>query len=259
MPASDIFAVMAGRRSVKRFSPRPVEMDKVMQVIQAGGLAPSSGNIQNWSFLIITEEDKIRGMYEHTLNQEPFLTAPVAIIICGDVDYAHAMYGMRGKRLYTIQNCAAAVQNMLLAAYALDLGSIWIGAFDEDKVSAMFGIPAHRHRPQAIILLGYPDEEPQPKPVKPLPDLIHFNTFGNKVLRPHLIYFDWAEEWRLQAKKLGPRFTPLLGKKVEKKERVTMEETAAKPARERIPSPEQMKRRLRDMIDSLKKDEYKEK
>lgn len=199
---SDIFTVMAARRSIKRFSPHPVEMDKVLQVIQAGTLAPSSGNIQNWSFLVITDIDRIRELYHHTLDQDPFLSAMAAVIVCGDVEYAHSMYGMRGKRLYTVQNCAAAIQNMLLAAQAVGLGACWIGAFDEDKVSVMFNIPNHRHRPQAIVLFGYPSEEPEPKESKALDTVVFFNTFGNRVLRPHLVFYDWATEWRSQAKNL---------------------------------------------------------
>lgn len=196
----DIFGVMAGRRSTKRFSPHPVELDKVLQIIQAGTLAPSSGNIQNWSFIVITDVGKIRALYHHTLDQDPFLSAMAAVIVCGDVEYAHSMYGMRGKRLYTVQNCAAAIQNMLLAAQAIGLGACWIGAFDEDKVSLMFNIPNHRHRPQAIILFGYPAEEPEPKGAKALESVVFFNEFGNRVLRPHLVFYDWATEWRNQAK-----------------------------------------------------------
>src|SRR4051812_16841523 len=103
-----IFPLLADRRSVKAFLPKPVEMDKVLQVIQAGTLAPSSGNIQNWTFLVITDIEKIRDLYHHTLDQEPFLSAMSAIIVCGDIQEAYTLYGMRGKRLYTIQNCAAA-------------------------------------------------------------------------------------------------------------------------------------------------------
>ena len=250
---TDIFTVMATRRSIKRFSHQPVEMDKILQVVQAGTLAPSSGNIQNWSFVVVTDIDKIRAMYHHTLDQEPFLTATAAVIVCGDVEYAHTMYGMRGKRLYTIQNCAAATQNMLLAAHALGLGGIWIGGFDEDKVASMFSIPNHRYRPQAIVLLGYADYEPEPKETKPLEGVVFFNKFGERVLRPHLIFYDWVTEWRNQAQKVRSHLGEIKNERVErrkKQEQEKKESGAENPFA-------LTKRRIRDAIDSLKKEQYR--
>jgi nitroreductase len=246
----DLFALLAERRSVKRFSPQPVEMDKLLQTVQAATLAPSSGNIQNWSFIVVSDVQTIRDMYPLTLEQEPFLSAMAAVVVCGDVEHAHQLYGMRGKRLYTIQNCAAAIQNMLLAAHALGLGTIWIGAFDEDKVSGMLSIPNHRHRPQAIILFGYPDVESQEKELKPLENVVYFNKYGNKVLRPHLVYYDWVTEWREQAKKFKLHLA--------QKKHVSQQATSV-PKKEYMPSPEHMKRRLRDMIDNLKKEQYRKK
>lgn len=276
----DIFGVMAGRRSTKRFSPHPVELDKVLQIIQAGTLAPSSGNIQNWSFVVITDVGKIRALYHHTLDQDPFLSAMAAVIVCGDVEYAHSMYGMRGKRLYTVQNCAAAIQNMLLAAQAVGLGACWIGAFDEDKVSLMFNIPNHRHRPQAIVLFGYPAEEPEPKGAKALESVVFFNEFGNRVLRPHLVFYDWATEWRNQAKNVKehsvsawhrlalPRRKDAVGKDasggVSGSSSPGAASDASAPERDTRNGPsgkrsplELARERIRSRIEGLKRDEYR--
>ncbi|HIH23483.1 TPA: hypothetical protein HA251_00460 [Candidatus Woesearchaeota archaeon] len=276
----DIFGVMAGRRSTKRFSPHPVELDKVLQIIQAGTLAPSSGNIQNWSFVVITDVGKIRALYHHTLDQDPFLSAMAAVIVCGDVEYAHSMYGMRGKRLYTVQNCAAAIQNMLLAAQAVGLGACWIGAFDEDKVSLMFNIPNHRHRPQAIILFGYAAEEPEPKGTKALESVVFFNEFGNCVLRPHLVFYDWATEWRNQAKNVKEHSVSAWHRLASQRRKDTVEKDASRGASERVSesssgsssdasipgndgssrkrSPLELAReRIRTRIEGLKREEYR--
>lgn len=256
MPTNDLFMVMAGRRTCKRFAAQPVEMDKVLQIVQAGMLAPSSGNIQNWTFTVLTDIGLIRGMYSHALDQEPFLTATGAIIVCGNVDHAHTLYGMRGKRLYTTQNCAAAIQNMLLAAEALGIGSAWIGAFDEDKIAAMFGIPSS-HRAQAVILLGYPAETADPKDLKPLEQVVFFNRFGNKVLRPHLIYYDLATEWRNQAQKLKAHAADAVHRA---RERLPKKDPEAPPVKERMKTSfEQASERIRESIDRLKKDEYRKK
>jgi len=255
----DLFAVMADRRTVKQFSPRPVELDKIVQIIEAGTLAPSSGNIQNWTYTVVTDVDKIRAMYGVSLNQEPFLSAMTAIIVCGDAEIAHQMYGMRGKRLYTIQNCAAAIQNMLLASHALGLGATWIGAFDEDKIASMFNIPSHRHRPQAIILLGYPYAIPEPKDRKPLHTMIFFNTFGNKVLRPHLVLYDWATEWRELAKKIKTHkehaVSSIAGFK-ERKEKLKEEQRKQNGSTK---APNSVHERLRSALDTFKREEYREK
>jgi nitroreductase len=248
MVEHDLFATIADRRSIKRFSSRPVETDKILQILQAGHLAPSAGNLQNWRFIVVTDVETIRSLYHHTLDQEPFLSAMCAIVVVGDVELAHKMYGMRGKRLYTVQNCAAAIQNILLTAHAFELGAVWIGAFDEDKVAAVFGIPVHEYRPQAIILIGYPDTEAEAKHSKPLQDVVYFNQFGNKVVRPHLIFYDWATEWRNLAKKIRTHAQHAQDYTRDiVKEKVVKEENSLAKTKEHI----------RQAIDKLKREQYR--
>jgi nitroreductase len=256
--AHDIFGLMAQRRSIKRFQAAPVEMDKMLQIIQAGALAPSAGNMQNWSFIIITDINSIRDMYTYTLNQEAFLSAMAAVVVCGDVEKAHMMYGMRGKRLYTIQNCAAAIENMLLAAQALNLGAVWVGAFDEDKISTTLDIPNNAHRPQAIILLGYPDYEPEGKEVKPLESLVYFNKWGNRVLKPHLIYYDWATEWKQQGQRMNSKLQHGM-EKMPKPDVQDVKENLKQGVRKVIgpESSEALRQKIHDALNNLKKDEYK--
>ncbi len=249
----DIFEVIANRRTVKRFIPRPVEMDKLLQVVQAGCLAPSSGNIKNWSFVVVTDVDKIRALYPVCMEQEPLLSAMAAIVVTGDVEYGHQMYGMRGKRLYTVQNCAAAMQNMLLAAYAVGLGGAWIGAFDEDKVSDMFEIPNERHRPQAILLFGYPDRINDPKEEKPFGSYVFFNKFGNKVQRPHLVFYDWATEWRMLGQKVKGH-TKHVVEQVQKKREERKKTQVEKPGEHSF---HRARKHIDSVLDSLKKDEYR--
>lgn len=262
MGSEDIFALFAARRSCRRFTPRPVELDKVLQCIEAASLAPNSGNIQNWGFLVVTEIDAIRKLYHHTLDQEPFLSAMAAVVVVADTEMAHRLYGMRGKRLYTIQNCAAATQNLILGATALGLGSVWVGAFDEDAVGEIFGIPTDKHRPQAIVLLGYPDYEPEPKERRDLDHIVWFNKFGNRVKRPHLVYFDWATEWQKQAEKLK-RHMDWARYELRAKQKQTEEKQDAKSrieeAREKSSeSIEKMNKHIKELFENLKKDEYRE-
>ncbi len=256
--SKEVFGTIAARWSCTRF--RPIETDKLLQCVQAAALAPSSGNIQNWSFTIVTDIDMIRQMYHHTLEQEAFLSAMAAVIVCGDVNHAHTMYGLRGKRLYTVQNCAAAIENLLLASTALGIASLWVGAFDEDAISEMFGIPNEKHRPQAILLFGYPAEEPKTKDRRKLQDIVFWNKFGNRIKRPHLMYLDWATEWRNYGKKIRAHLEWAMrhrGREQEEHVPKGRRELAAEQVREMkeksIEHLDKAKKRLSDVFRGLKK------
>lgn len=190
----NVWDAIYGRRSIRKFLATPVEFDKLIEIIKAGSYAPCAGNLQNWKFLLETNPDKIRSMYHHTLEQEAFLTATAAIVIVAETEEGEKFYGMRGKRLYAIQNCAAAIQNMLLAAHALSLGAVWIGAFDENRINDMYKIPSNA-RAQAIILFGYPDEKPTPRRMKDIWFLVNFHRYGLKYEHMHLITHDLSVEW----------------------------------------------------------------
>ncbi len=152
------------RRSVRKYLDKPVEWDKITKILDAGRLAPSAGNLQNWKF-IVTRKDNIKTkLAEASFQQKWMEEADVHITIVAEPEKASQFYGTRGERLYTIQNCAAAIQNMLLAANDQGLGSCWVGAFDEDLVRRALKLPEHVS-PQAIITIGYADEKAE-MPIK---------------------------------------------------------------------------------------------
>lgn len=153
----DALECMYTRRSVKKFRDDPVEWDKIGKIIDAGRLAPSSGNIQNWKFIIVTDPVKRKAMAEACINQDWIAAAPIIIAVIAEPDKAKRFFGIRGERLYTIQNCAAAAENMLLAAHAQGLGACWVGAFDENKMSGLLRL-LEEHRTQVIIPIGYAEE-----------------------------------------------------------------------------------------------------
>jgi nitroreductase len=160
----DVFECISSRRSIRKFLEVPVEWEKIGTIIDAGMLAPSSGNLQNWRFIVVKDEKKRMQLAEAALQQHWMNNAPVVIVVCSEMKKIRQFYGVRGERLYAVQNCAAAVQNMLLAANALDLGACWVGAFDENAVCRALSIPDDADmRPQAIIPIGYPDEKPAPQ------------------------------------------------------------------------------------------------
>ncbi len=158
----DVFECIESRRSVRNYLDVPVEWEKIGKIVEAAKYAPSSGNLQNWVFIIVKDPDSRKTLADSSLQQQWMEKAPVHIVVCADTKKAEMYYGMRGERLYSVQNCAAAVENMLLAATALGLGSCWIGAFDEEIVKRTVNIP-EGWRPQAIVTIGYyKDKVPMP-------------------------------------------------------------------------------------------------
>ncbi len=147
------------RRSIRKYKDKPIDWDKITQILDAGKFAPSAGNIQNWKFIVVRKEDIRKKLAQAAFDQDWMEDAPVHIVIVGEPEKAQRFYGTRGERLYTIQSCAAAVENMLLTATDLGLGSCWVGAFDEAKVKRVLNMPEDPI-PQAIITIGYPDEKP---------------------------------------------------------------------------------------------------
>jgi len=176
----DALDCIFGRRSVRKYTQQPVEWEKVGRIIEAGINAPSSGNIQNWRFIVVTDNESRKKLADASLQQYWMASAPVHIVILSDVEKVIQFYGIRGERLYAIQNCAACIQNMMLAAYAEGLGSCWIGAFEEEMVVRTLSIP-DTNRPQAIMTIGYPDEKPKQPPRQPLYDKVFVGSFGSRI------------------------------------------------------------------------------
>lgn len=148
------------RRSVRKYKDTPIDWEKIFQILNAGKFAPSAGNIQNWKFIVVRKEEIRKKLAEAAFDQEWMDNAPVHIVVVGEPEKGARFYGARGERLYTIQNCASAVENMLLAANDLGLGSCWVGAFDEAKVKRALNM-TEDVIPQAIITIGYADEKPE--------------------------------------------------------------------------------------------------
>ena len=189
----DVFECIHTRRSVRKYSSRNVEFDKLSLVLEAATKAPSSGNLQDYRFIIVNDKSKIRSLANHCNEQFWIASAPVLIIVCADTEKTELYYGLRGQRLYATQNSAAAVQNMLLASHALGLGACWIGAFNEEFVSSEFGISG-KVRPQAIISLGYQEGDLDPKTENDLDAMIFFNSYGSKIENMNLLLREYSKE-----------------------------------------------------------------
>ena len=176
----ELLESIKNRRSIKKYLDLEVPKEKIGMVIDAGASAPSSGNIQNWRFVIVKDKGSRKRLADAALQQHWMETAPVHIVVCAVIDTAKQFSGMRGEKLYSIQNCAGAIQNMLLMAHSLGIGSCWVRSFDEEAVKRTVAIPENA-RPQAIITLGTPDEKP-PEPSRiPITHIAFLEKYNNKI------------------------------------------------------------------------------
>jgi len=107
--------------------------------------------------LVESREGKHK-LSEAAYGQTFLLQAPIVFVICAVPEESGARYGTRGTTLYCYQDTAAMVQNILLAATDLGLGSCWVGAFDEESVVRILSIP-EGWRPVAMVPVGYPSED----------------------------------------------------------------------------------------------------
>ncbi len=180
---ADILELIKSRRTVKNFLPKYVPWDDIAKCIDAARHAPSSGNIQSWKFILMLEPELKQKVAEACYEQYEISNAAVLVIVCAEIEKAERYYGLRGERLYAIQNCAAAIENMLLEAHSLGLGGRWIGAFDEDAIKALCGIP-EEVRPQAIIAIGYPKDVPNKPPKYPLEMQTYFHRWRRRMRDP---------------------------------------------------------------------------
>ncbi|MFA6888421.1 MAG: nitroreductase family protein [Candidatus Woesearchaeota archaeon] len=176
----DVMECIHTRRSIRKYQDIPIEFEKVGRVVEAGFQAPTAGNIQDYRFVIIENKGKRAQIAEACLQQYWMEVAPVHVIICVDIKRSKQFYGIRGERLYSVQHAAAAAQNMLLAAHHYGLGACWVGAFDEEAMKSICGVPEYA-RPEVILTLGYADEIPPRPPKYIIETYTYLERYGNRI------------------------------------------------------------------------------
>jgi nitroreductase len=149
----DALEVLFTRRSIRRYTGEPVAADNVKTILEAGMNAPSANNRQPWSFIVVDEREKLNAIMEAHPYSRMLAEAPLAIIVCGDSAASNRFWQ---------QDCAAATENILLAARALELGTVWMGVYPDEQrassIAALFGVP-DPIKPMCIIAVGHPAEQ----------------------------------------------------------------------------------------------------
>jgi nitroreductase len=159
------------RRSIRKYSPKPVEEEKLKKVLEAARLAPSGNNTQNFRFIAVRDSKKRAGLMEAAYGQPAVGEAPVVLVACG-LDTSVMTCGHRGDTV----DLSIAMSFAMLEAVEQGLGTCWLGYFDEGRVRAVLGIPKN----VSVVMmtpLGYPAESPAPRPRKPFEQIVRFDGY----------------------------------------------------------------------------------
>ena len=162
------------RKSVRNYTDQEVTKEQLETLVRAGMAAPTAINTQPWQFVVVTDKN-LKSEYAKGNMQEAMINKCSAmIVVCCDM----SLENDRAKNFWQ-QDCAAATENILLAAESMGLGTVWTGVFPVEErvktVSASFGLPENV-TPFCVILVGYPDGSDQPKD-KYKPERIHWNKY----------------------------------------------------------------------------------
>jgi nitroreductase len=168
----DVLTALRERRSIRAFQNKQVEEEKLNRVLEAARLSPSANNRQEWKFIVVKDYELRQKLMEAAKGRKFVGEAPVIIVACG-TECEKIMSG--GQPAYTV-DLSIAMAYMILEAQELGLGTCWLGGYYEDQVKEILGIPEHV-RVVAMTPLGYPAENPEPKPRKALEEIVCYDKY----------------------------------------------------------------------------------
>jgi nitroreductase len=170
----DFYDVVKKRRSIRKYKSDPIP-DKILErIIEAGRIAPSAKNIQPWRFVIVKDPATKKKVAEASRNQHWIADADVILVGCILEDIAWGRMG--GYMSSGPVDLAIAMDHMILAAANEGLGTCWIGAFVEQDVKKILGIP-DKVKVMALTPLGSPAEDPQDRGRKPIDEIVSYDSY----------------------------------------------------------------------------------
>ncbi len=168
----DFLKLVKERRSIRAYKPDKISDSDFKKILEAANLAPSAGNLQSYEIFVIRDSEKKEQLVKAAGGQAFIAQAPVVLVFCASPYKSALKYGKRGLELYAIQDATISAAFAMLAAADLGIGSVWVGAFEEDKVLDVLENPRNL-KPVAIIPIGYPNEAPLPHARKRLNEMVH--------------------------------------------------------------------------------------
>lgn len=169
----NVMDAIKNRFSVRSYLQKSVEPAKLQRLLEAARLAPSARNLQEWRFVVVTDEGTRERLMQAAQEQRLVGEAPVVIAGCAE-DVEHVM--PCGQLSYPI-DLAIALEHIALQAVEEGLGTCWIGAFDEAQVKQILGIP-EGVRIVDLMTVGYPAVAPGPRNRKPLNEIVMYERWG---------------------------------------------------------------------------------
>ena len=169
----DLLKAIKTRRSIRLFKSTNIPDDLINSVIDAARRAPSANNIQPWEFIIVKDK-RVKELLAKTHAWSSFIhDAPVCIVVLGNEEMSPSFF---------VVDAACATENLLLAAHGLGLGACWVAVYDpynpisERYVRDVLNVPSHL-RVIAMVPIGYPDEKAEPRNLRELNQILHFDKY----------------------------------------------------------------------------------
>ena len=160
MNEKNFFDLISTRHSARAFKDIPIPEDKINTIIDAATRGPSAGNLQSYHIFVVSKIAEREKLVESAHGQEYVSQAPLVMIFCAEPKRCAVEYGSRGEELFCIQDATIACAYSQMTAHSLGLSSVWIGSFDEEKVSDILKLEKDL-RPIAILPIGFPNETPE--------------------------------------------------------------------------------------------------
>lgn len=168
----DTIEAIFTRRSIRKYLDKPVTEELVKKLLTAAMQAPSARNQQAWQFVVIDDRATLAKIPSFMPNAAMAADAPMAILVCGDL-------GLEKSAGYWVVDCAAATENILLAAHALGLGAVWTGVYPREKrmegLRQLVGLP-EKVVAHSLVVIGHPAEQP-PAADRYRPDRVRRNRW----------------------------------------------------------------------------------
>jgi nitroreductase len=181
----EVMEAIRKRRSIRAYKATPVDQKTLDLILEAGRLAPSWANTQSWRFIVVRDSKAKAELADNasnpgSRNNTVLKQAPVVIAACAELNRAGIREGkaVTDKEGYWYMfDSGIALQNMVLEAQELGIGTLYIGAFDAKKAGAALGVP-EGYACVALLPLGYADEQPEARARKTLPEIVFNEKFG---------------------------------------------------------------------------------
>lgn len=169
----EFFETLNTRHSIRSYSNKNVDPQKIQKILDFVCKAPSAGNLQGYKLFVVSSDPHRKLLVDCAQGQSFLAQAPCILVFCIDPDRSALKYHDRGRDLYCIQDATIACTYAMLGATALGLSSVWVGAFDETMVGKVLGIPSSL-RPIILLPIGYPDQPARITTRRPMNEIVHF-------------------------------------------------------------------------------------